>query len=437
MEWYLSLTLLIGLTFLFLGMGIPVALAFFTVNCVGAWIFLGGENGMIQSARNVVPAIGVFTLTPIPMFILMGEVLFQTNMASSAIAAIDRLISRVPGRLSLVAIGSGTVFSALSGSSMGTTAMLGATLMPEMQRRSYSSSMSIGPILGTGGLAVLIPPSGLAVLLGSLAGISIADLLVGGIVPGLMLAVMFAGYVLVRCILNPALAPAYPVEKMTLWERWGPFGTHVLPLLLLFVAVIGSLLSGVATPTESAAVGSVAAILIALAYRQLTWANLINAFRETAKITVMILMIIGASTTFAQILAFSGATPGLLALLTSFDMNGYVLILMLVAVLLLLGCLLDPISMLLLTLPFFMPLARAAGVDLVWMGIIMLIMMELSFMTPPFGVLLFVMRGLSPASISTAQIYAAALPFVLMQLIAVGLIMTVPSLVTWLPSLAR
>lgn len=437
MEWYLSLTLLIGLIFLFLGTGVPVALAFFTVNCVGAWVFLGGENGMIQAARNVVPAIGVFTLTPIPMFILMGEILFQTNMASHAIAAIDRLIARVPGRLSLVAIGSGTVFSALSGSSMGTTAMLGATLMPEMQRRGYHSSMSTGPILGTGGLAVLIPPSGLAVLLGSLAGISISDLLVGGIVPGLMLAAMFAGYVLVRCTMNPALAPAYPVEKVTLAERWGPFVTHVLPLLLLFAAVIGSLLTGLATPTESAAVGSVAAVLIALAYRQLTWARLIRAFMETTKITVMILMIIGASTTFAQILAFSGGTPGLLSLLTSFEMSSYVLVLMLLAVLLLLGCFLDPISMLLLTLPFFMPLARAAGIDLVWMGVMMLIMMELSFMTPPFGVLLFVMRGLSPAGISTAQIYAAAFPFVLMQLIAVGLIMGLPDLVTWLPSLAR
>lgn len=208
MEWSLALTLLLGLIFLFLGMNLPVAMAFFTVNAIGAWIILGGENGMIQSIRNTVPAIGVFSLTPIPMFVLMGEVLFQTNMASRAISAVDRLITRVPGRLSIVAIGSGTVFSALSGSSMGTTAMLGATLLPEMRRRGYHTSMSAGPILGTGGLAVLIPPSGLAVLLGSLAGISIADLLVGGIVPGLMLAVMFAAYVLVRCTRNPVATPA-------------------------------------------------------------------------------------------------------------------------------------------------------------------------------------------------------------------------------------
>jgi tripartite ATP-independent transporter DctM subunit len=437
MEWSLALTLLLGLIFFFLGMNLPVAMAFFTVNAIGAWIFLGGENGMIQSIRNTVPAIGVFSLTPIPMFVLMGEVLFQTNMAARAISAVDRLITRVPGRLSMVAIGSGTVFSALSGSSMGTTAMLGATLLPEMRRRGYHTSMSAGPILGTGGLAVLIPPSGLAVLLGSLAGISIADLLVGGIVPGLMLAVMFAAYVLVRCTRNPALAPSYPVEEMPLWERWRPFVVHVLPLLLLFVVVIGGLLSGLATPTESAAVGSVAAILIALAYRQLTWTNLIKAFKETAKITVMILMITGASTTFAQILVFSGATPGLLSLLTSFEMSRFELILVVILILLFLGCLLDPISMMLLTLPFFMPLGRAVGIDLVWMGVIMLIMLELSFITPPFGVLLFVMRGLSPPEVTSAQIYAAALPFVLLQLIAIALILAVPDLVTWLPDLAR
>jgi tripartite ATP-independent transporter DctM subunit len=284
---------------------------------------------------------------------------------------------------------------------------------------------------------VLIPPSGLAVLLGSLAGISIADLLVGGIVPGLMLAGMFAAYVLVRCMRNPALAPSYPVEELPLWERWRPFMVHVLPLLLLFLVVIGGLLSGLATPTESAAVGSVAAILIALAYRQLTWTNLTKAFKETAKITVMILMITGASTTFAQILVFSGATPGLLSLLTSFQMSSFELILIVILVLLFLGCLLDPISMMLLTLPFFMPLARAVGIDLVWMGVIMLIMLELSFITPPFGVLLFVMRGLSPPEVTTAQIYAAALPFVLLQLIAVAFILAVPDVVTWLPRLAR
>ena len=281
------------------------------------------------------------------MFVLMGEVLFQTNMAARAISAVDRLITRVPGRLSIVAIGSGTVFSALSGSSMGTTAMLGATLLPEMRRRGYHTSMSAGPILGTGGLAVLIPPSGLAVLLGSLAGISIADLLVGGIVPGLMLAVMFGAYVFVRCTRNPALAPSYPVEELPVWERWRPFVVHVLPLLLLFVVVIGGLLSGLATPTELAAVGSVASILIALAYRQLTWTNLTKAFKETAKITVMILMITGASTTFAQILVFSGATPGLLSLLTSFEMSSFELILIVILVLIVLGCLLDPISMML------------------------------------------------------------------------------------------
>jgi tripartite ATP-independent transporter DctM subunit len=435
MEWYIALAFLLGLAFTLLGTGLPVAFAFFAVNCIGAWIFLGAGSGMIQSVRNIVPAIGIFTLTPIPMFVLMGEILFQTNMATKAVTAVDRLISRVPGRLSLVSIGSGTVFSALSGSSMGTTAMLGATLMPEMTRRGYHISMSAGPILGTGGLAVLIPPSGLAVLLGSLAGISIADLLIGGIVPGLMLALMFVGYVLIRCTINPALAPSYPVEDFTLWERWKPFVVHVIPLLLLFVCVIGSLLSGLATPTESAAVGSVASIGIALAYRRLTWENLIKSFKETAKISVMILMITGASTTFAQILVFSGATPGLLKLLTSFDMGTYGVALSLITILLFLGCLIDPISMMLLTLPFFMPLARAAGIDLVWLGVIMLIMLELSFITPPFGVLLFVMRGLAPINVTTAQIYAAAFPFVLLQLLAIGLILAWPELVTWLPGL--
>jgi tripartite ATP-independent transporter DctM subunit len=433
MEWYSALLLMLGMLVVLLALGVPVAFAFFFINFVGAWIFLGGEAGMIQNVRSMVGAVALFALAPIPLFILMGEIMFQTGMAGRAIDAIDRLVTRVPGRLSVVAIVSGTVFSALTGSSMANTAMLGSTLIPEMMRRGYQPVMSMGPILGTGGIAVLIPPSGLTVLLGSLASISIADLLIAGIMPGVLIAALFIAYVVVRCSINPALAPAYDVPPMDLWQRWRPFLVYVLPLLAIFVVVVGSMLSGIATPTESAALGSVASVIAALGYGSLSWLNLRRSLEQTMRVSVMLFFIIAASIAFAQILGFSGATGGMLQVVASWKLGPYEIMFAMIAVLLFLGCFIEPLSMMMLTLPFFMPLARNAGLDLVWFGVVMLVMLEVSFITPPFGLLLFVMRGLAPPGTSTATIYRAALPYFLLHMIAVALILAFPFIATALP----
>lgn len=435
MEWYWALSLMLGILVVLLAVGVPVAFAFFFINFVGAWIFLGGEAGMIQNVRSMVGAVALFALAPIPLFILMGEIMFQTGMAGRAIDAIDRLVTRVPARLSVVAIASGTVFSALTGSSMANTAMLGSTLIPEMMRRGYQPVMSMGPILGTGGIAVLIPPSGLTVLLGSLASISIADLLIAGIVPGILIAALFVAYVVVRCSINPALAPAYDVPEMDMWQRWRPFLVYVLPLLAIFVVVVGSMLAGIATPTESAALGSVASVIAALGYRSLTCRNLWRSLEQTMRVSVMLFFIIAASITFAQILGFSGATGGFLQVVTSWKLGPYEIMFAMIAVLVFLGCFIEPLSMMMLTLPFFMPLARAAGLDLVWFGVVMLVMLEVSFITPPFGLLLFVMRGLAPSGTTTATIYGAVFPYFLLHLAAVALILAFPFIATALPKL--
>ena len=220
MEWWEALVLMIGGLVALLAIGLPVAFAFFMINVVGALTFLGGSYGLVQMVRNAETAVTSFALVPIPLFLLMGEILFHSGLAGRAIDAVDRLISRVPGRLSIVAICGGTFFAALSGSSMANTAMLGSTLLPEMRKRGYHTSMALGPIMGTGGIAILIPPSGLAVLLGGLGQISIADLLIGGILPGVLIASLFFAYVIARCSLDPTLAPAYPLADLTAWQRW-------------------------------------------------------------------------------------------------------------------------------------------------------------------------------------------------------------------------
>lgn len=437
MEWAPALFLLLGTLMVLMVTGLPVAFAFLGVNIIGAIVFLGGEIGLDQMVRNTVASVSNFSLAPIPLFLLMGEILFQTGVAFSAINAIDRLIARVPGRLSIVSVLGGTVFSSLSGSTIANTAVLGSALLPDMLKRGYHPTLAMGPIMATGSIAMLIPPSALAVLLGSLAGISIAKLLIATIVPGLLMAAAFLVYIIARCSLNPDLAPAYDVAELTAWARWKPFLIYVLPLLSIFVVVVGSILGGFATPTESAALGSVASAIAAIAYGKFTVRSMLKAVSETAKISVMILFIIAGSVTFSQILAFSGATNGLLGLINSLDAGTVAVLLAMLAILLLLGAFMDQVSMMMITLPFFIPLAQSLDINLLWFGVLMLLVMEISFTTPPFGLLIFVMKGVAPPHITLGQVYRAAFPFILLALTVLALILLVPDLATWLPSQIR
>lgn len=437
MDWSTALILMLGLLMVLMACGLPVAFAFLGVNIAGAFIFLGGEIGLDQMARNTMAAVSNFALAPIPLFLLMGEILFHTGVAFLAIDAVDKLIARVPGRLSIVSVAGGTVFSSLSGSTIANTAVLGSALLPEMLKRGYHPTLAMGPIMATGSIAMLIPPSALAVLLGSLAGISIAKLLIAGIIPGLMMATAFLAYIVIRCHLNPGLAPVYDVERAGLAARWWPFCIYVVPLLGIFVIVVGSILAGWATPTESSALGSVAAVLAAAAYGRLTLSGLIAALLETAKISVMILFIIAASVTFSQILAFSGATNGLLRVIEAVGASETALLLAMLGVLLFLGAFMDQVSMVMITLPFFIPLAQSLGLDLLWFGVLMLVVMEISFTTPPFGLLIYVMKGVAPKFITLGQVYAAAAPFIVLELIVLAILIIFPEAATWLATQIR
>ena len=272
MNWVEGSILLFGGLVAVMGLGLPVAFAFLVLNVIGAILFLGGEPGLAQLARNAVQSITSFSLTPIPFFVLMGEVLFHTGVALKAIDAFALLIRRVPGRLAVIAIVAGTVFSAISGSTIATTALLGSLMLPTMLARGYDPRMAMGPIMGIGGVDMLIPPSALTVLLGSLAGISISGLLIGGIVPGLILSADV-------CRLHhrardhqsgAGAGRAGDGGGAAGRARWLPFVTHVLPLVLIFGLVIGAMTGGWATPTEAAALGAAGTIVAAALYRSLT-----------------------------------------------------------------------------------------------------------------------------------------------------------------------
>src|SRR5499425_2958932 len=267
MSWQAAAWLMLGGSTVLLFLGLPVAFSFLVINLLGAVLFLGGEPGLVQLARNSVSSVASFSLTPIPLFILMGEILFHTGIAIKVIDGIERLIRQVPGRLAVVAVVAGTVFSAISGSTIATTAMLGSLMLPIMLARGYHPTMATGPIMAIGAVDMLIPPSALTVLLGSLSGISISKLLIGGVVPGLILSVAFVVYIIIRVRTDPALAPATAVEERSGWARYELLVCYVLPLVSIFVVVIGAMSGGIATPTESAALGALATMALAAAYR--------------------------------------------------------------------------------------------------------------------------------------------------------------------------
>ena len=433
MDWVLPLALMLGGLGALLMLGVPVAFAFLAVTVAGAWEILGGEQGLVQLARSAAQSIANFQLAPIPLFILMGELLFQTGVARRAIDAIERVVARVPGRLSVVTVFGGTIFAALSGSTIANTAMLGSTLLPRMLSKGYHPSMAMGPIMASGAIAMLIPPSALAVLVGSLAGISIAGLMLAGVIPALLLAALFVAYIVLRCTVSPKLAPADESRAMTIGDRWRPFLVYVAPLSLVFVVVIGSLLAGLATPTESAALGCVAALAASAAYGSLTRERLGRALMETVKLSVMILFIIAASQTFSQVLSFSGATSGLIQTIGRYHLTEAEVLLGIVVLLLFLGCFIDQVSMLMVTVPIFVPLAAEAGIDPLILGVVYLLTMEIALLTPPFGLLLFVMRGVAPEGFDMRQVYAAVGPFLIIKLLVLALLLWQPGVGTWLP----
>jgi tripartite ATP-independent transporter DctM subunit len=435
MTWQAAAWLLLGGSTALMFLGLPVAFAFLAINLLGAAIFLGGDAGLMQLARNSVQSVTSFALTPIPLFILMGEVLFHTGLAVKVIDGIERLVREVPGRLAVIAVVAGTVFSAISGSTIATTAMLGSLMLPVMLARGYHPTIATGPIMAIGAVDMLIPPSALTVLLGSLSGISISKLLVGGIVPGLILSVIFVGYIVLRVKLQPALAPKTAFEEFHGWRRLQPFLQYVLPLVSIFVIVVGAMIAGWATPTECAALGAFATLLLALLYRALTLANLLQALRGTAAISGMILFIIVGATTFSQILSFSGASNGLAQAITGFGLPPLAVVAGMMVFLIFLGVFVEQVSMMMITLPIFMPIVQQMGIDPVWFGVMFLICMQLGLLMPPHGLLLMTMKGVAPPQVTMMHIFRAVTPFLLISLVVLALVFLVPPLAVWLPGL--
>jgi len=297
--------------------------------------------------------------------------------------------------------------------------------------------MSLGPILGGGGLSIMIPPTSLGVLLAALAQISVGGLLIAIIVPGLLMAAFYACYVVIRCWLQPSLAPPYEVAPPPLKERLGYTAKYVLPLGIIIFLVTGVIFLGIATPTEAAATGALGGFIAALAYGRLNWHVVRKTAVNSIELTAMMFLILAGSKAFSQILAFSGAGRGLIEFVVGLPLAPILIIVGMQLIVMFMGCFMDTLSIMMITLPIYMPIVATLGFDPLWFGVIMLLNIEMAVTTPPFGLTLFVMKGLAPRGTTMGDVYRAGLPFLGCDAVVMALMLAFPTVVLWLPGLMR
>src|SRR5213595_2991377 len=312
MAWNWAAALLFGSALGLMMLGIPVAIGFFITNVIAALVFMGGAPGIMQVINNGFGAMTNFALVPIPMFLFMGELFYHTGLATRCFNAADKLMGNIRGRLAYVTLIGGTAYAGPAGSSMGACALLGKLMVPEMMKRGYSKYLSIGPIMGVGGLAVIIPPSALTVLLATLGRTDVGDLLVAGIVPGFVLAVMYGFLIWGWTVFDPSAAPQTPPPAVSRGEKWRLVFVDVIPMVAIIVFSVLIMIVGWCTPTEAAALGALSVIVLAACYGEMTWKGLLKSLEGALRVTVMAFLIIFGSATFAQVLAFTGASSGLM-----------------------------------------------------------------------------------------------------------------------------
>lgn len=433
MEWWGWFSLIIGMFLVLLAIGFPVFLSFMVINVVIIYILMG-QAGLSMFIHTIFTSISTFVLLPIPLFIVLGEILVYSGVFVKAVDVLDLWTARISGRLCIISIGAATIFSCISGSSMACTAMLGTLLLPEMLRRGYHKSIAVGSCMA-GSLDMIIPPSALAVVLGSLADISIGKLLISGLIPGFIMAGFYAGYILIRCLIQPSIAPPYEPKRVPFFEKIVLTIKYVLPFLVIIVIVLGVILFGLATPTESAAIGTLLSIILVWLYGKLSWGVIRKTFEGALQISVMMFMILTGATAFSQILAYTGASQGLLNFILGFKFPPYLILAVMMGILLFLGTLMEQVAIMMVTLPIFMPIVRALEWDPVWFGLLYLINMSVGMKSPPFGLCLFVMQGVVPKDISSMDIYKSVTPFIILDMVAITLFIIFPGIVTVLPNL--
>lgn len=429
--------LLFSSLFILLLTGLPLAFCLGVISLVFTY-FLWGSAAVMQVASACFGATLNIILIACPLFIFMANVLQFSGLADGLYEMIYTWSGRLNGGLAMGTVFICAVFAAMSGISGAATVSMGIIAIPSMLNRNYDKFLSVGCVAAGGALGILIPPSVTMIVYASMTGVSVGHLFIAGIAPGLLLAGMFIVYVGIRCLVRPELGPALPLEARGDWhKKIKSLAAVILPLILVF-SVIGSILMGLATPTEAAAIGAIGSLVCAAVNRKLSWNSFIEASRKSLVLTCMIIWIVVTATAFSNIYTAVGAPDFLNSILESLGVGRWPVLLMIQITFFFLGMVMDPIGIVMITTPVYIPIIKALGFDPIWFGILFIINMEMAYLTPPFGYNLFYMRSIVPTELmSMRDLYISVLPFILIQAICLATIMLIPQIALWLPSLIQ
>jgi tripartite ATP-independent transporter DctM subunit len=420
--------LLIVALFALLGSGVWIGLALSGVAWIGMELFSTRPAGDAM-AVTIWGTASSWTLTALPLFVWMGEILFRTRLSEDMFRGLAPWLERVPGRLLHTNIIGCTIFAAVSGSSAATCATIGKMTLPELESRGYPAGITIGTLAGAGTLGLLIPPSIIMIVYGVTANVSIAQLFIAGVIPGILLALLFSGYIVAWALVHPDRIPA--TRERTTLARKLYASRHLIPVMLLIAAVLGSIYAGIATATEAAAFGVIGSLIISAAQRSLTGATFRDSLFGATRLYCMIALILSGAAFLTLAMGYIGLPRGLAEWIASLGLAPVTLIFALALFYVVLGCFLDGISMVVLTMGVILPTVEKAGIDLLWFGIFIVLVVEMAQITPPVGFNLFVLQGMTKRQIT--WIARQALPMFVLMCVAVALIWIFPQLVTMLP----
>ncbi len=424
-------SILLGSMFALFALGLEIAFSMALVGIVGLLVVSGWKVGLGVIGSIAWSNATSFNFIALPLFIFMSAILMYSGVGKGLFSAIARWVGFLPGGLAVASVLSCAVFSAVSGSSVATAATIGMIAIPEMQKRGYANSIIIGSLAAGGTLGILIPPSVPMILYGVMTETSIGHLYAAGMIPGLLLALIFTAYVIGFAIRYPHLAPASPDDQATFWVKVQGL-REIWPVAVLITVVLGAMYAGIVTPTEAAALGCVFSLLIAISMRSLTLAVMKNAFLETVRVTSMVMLIIIFSGIFSHVIALLGVPKALLSGIADLGLPAWGFFILIFTALLVIAYALEELSVMIIILPILFPLITAFGFDPVWFGIVMVVWLEIGFITPPVGLNLFVIQGMMPGS-SAADVVRGTTPFVVLMIGLVVLLFIFPELALWLP----
>lgn len=434
MEWFIFLPLFIVALIIVLVLRIPVAFGMLAIGIISCFLIFGSFSATSKLVGlSVVSSVNSFTFSAIPLFILMGEILFRSKIAQDALAEISILMRGVPGRLPMVSVAGGGAFGLLSGSSLANTALFSRTLLPQMRDAGYNRDLAAGSILASGGLAMVLPPSALGILWGGIAQVPIGPLMMAGIIPGVLMAIGYVIIVLWRSRGDNDVRDEDTTRRSTGEILRGFFRNLLIPGILAFV-ILGLIFFGVATPTESAALGATASVIVAAVIGRLKPMELWRAAIASVRTTTTIFFLVMASTLYSQVMAYMGATQGLVSWLTDSVTNGILMMFIIIVLLVILSAFIDQASIMMITAPLLMPIALQFGWDGIWFSILVLVTLQIGNISPPFGMGLFVMKSTAPW-LPMSALYRAAIPWIISDLVVVTILAIFPWLVLAIPNL--